>query len=412
MDCPHGDPFPGSTSEMHEVALDTILELIQKYDEQGRKDVGYKAARKFATKLPDIVDTFLVAFLVSTGTRAILYNDENKDSQNKPFVFHVAQVISAFEKRLYGSASAADVENENIITFYKMRTPCSCLDDIVHDPDEEECGTCAAEGCGACKPLSELSACAGCRAVVYCDANCQRIHWPKHAPVCSILKERLSESDTTSITDLETSGQFSVYSGASARSGKSGRSAKSHSSDKSGKSRHRPQKLDRAPRSPLKSPTRSPRKLPTSPTKSVKSVSSPRSSSRRKLLTKEDSKKKRKVRKSLSSSDDPVEEKKHHSKTKKKSDKLNSSSGELSVEKKERRSDKLNSSSGEFSVEKKERRKSKSSSSRHHDDGHKERSKSKTRSSSKARSASREKRHSKTKKKKHDEDKVREELVQ
>ena len=63
--CPHGEPFPGSTSEAHEVAFEEILDLIQRYNEEGRADGGYKAARQFAAHRPETIDTFLIAFLAS-----------------------------------------------------------------------------------------------------------------------------------------------------------------------------------------------------------------------------------------------------------------------------------------------------------------------------------------------------------
>jgi len=40
--------------------------------------------------------------------------------------------------------------------------------------------TCA--GCN--KPGLKLQHCSGCRSVYYCDAACQRAHWPSHKPVC------------------------------------------------------------------------------------------------------------------------------------------------------------------------------------------------------------------------------------
>ena len=171
MTCPHGEPFPGSATELHEAGLQTILELVAKYNKTGRNDAGYKAARKFATKTPDLVDTFMIAFLACTGVKDLL---ENAD---RPRALRLAQVISAFEKRLYGSASAADVEHENLVRFYNSRIPCSCLDEMMaKEPTEEEeeggsleadHGICAAKDCGACKPLSELMACAACKSVFY-----------------------------------------------------------------------------------------------------------------------------------------------------------------------------------------------------------------------------------------------------
>lgn len=402
--CPHGDPFPGSASEEHSDGLDTIVHLVHKYAKKGRTDTGYKAARKFGEESPELVDTFTIAYLASAGTRTLLY-----DASERPFALHLAQVISAFEKRLYGSASAADVERDNLVHFFKCRIPCSCLDELAEEEPPEETQVCSWIECGACKPVAELMACAACKCAFYCDSNCQRSHWPMHAQECCVLKEKSVNrgDEETSDTELETSGQFSVYSMTSARSNKSGTSGRSGKSGKSGKSgsksrrsSHRKRKEDaprsptksprtplsptRSPRSPKKllkppkSPRRSPRKsltVPHSPTKSVKSLSSP--SSRRKSLVKQDSKK-RKARKSIALSQDKSEEKKEKKHSKSKHDKFNSSSGSLSLKKERRKSQKSSSHDDEH----KERRKSKSSGSHHHHH-HKDSSSEKKKSKSK-----------------------------
>ena len=186
--CPHGDPFPGCSSESHSDGLDIIVHLVQKYEKKGRTDAGYKAARKFAEDSPDLIDTFTIAYVASAGTRTLLYDDAER-----PFAFQLAQVISSFEKRLYGSASAADVERDNLVHFFKCRIPCSCLDELAEEEPPEETGICSATECGACKPVAELMACAACKSAFYCDSNCQRSHWPMHASTCCLLAEKLKE---------------------------------------------------------------------------------------------------------------------------------------------------------------------------------------------------------------------------
>ena len=35
----------------------------------------------------------------------------------------------------------------------------------------------------------DLKSCSGCRAVFYCDSNCQKAHWKEHKKACKALKE-------------------------------------------------------------------------------------------------------------------------------------------------------------------------------------------------------------------------------
>lgn len=380
MTCPHGEPFPGCGSDSHADALDTIVGFFEKYKKKGRDDVGYKSARKFADQCPDLVDTFTIAFLSSAATRTLLAKD---GADQRRFALFLAQAISAFEKRLYGSASAADVERDTLIHFFKCRIPCSCLDGLAEEEPPEETGVCASTECGICKPVAELMACAACKSVFYCDSNCQVTHWPIHAQACCMLA---TKADETSVTDMETSGQFSVYSLTSARSGRTDRTGKSgksgsRSSRKSASRRHHKRKEDEQgslKHSPNKSPNKSPRKSPIrrsprrtpkksitdSPTKSVRSISS--------------SKKKKKERmKSISLLDDNIAEK---TDSKSKAEKLDSSES-LSSERDRRKKNKHHSSTTsheEHCAQRKSKSNRSSRQRRHHDKNASEKKKSKS----------------------------------
>ena len=305
--CPHGEPFPGSTTDEHEIAFEEILDLIQEYHGEGRPDGGYKAARQFEAHRPDMLDTFLVAFLASEGTRIILEGDEETQS----YAIYVAQVISAMEKRMYGNQCPADVEHENLFVFYKNRIPCECLDELVEvieemqeeDSEEEEevkeRASCSAPGCGRSRPRSELNTCAACQLVYYCNEECQRNHWPTHALTC--IPADVTE-ENTSPADLGGSGEFSLSSLISEKSGDSKLSRRSHeshgsrlSSRSNGSRDSNEENDDTMVHSPKKSPKR-PGPRPASPTKPKKQTRPP--------PVKESSKKKRKEKKPSTSANE------------------------------------------------------------------------------------------------------------
>ncbi|KAJ7476394.1 hypothetical protein B0H11DRAFT_1310356 [Mycena galericulata] len=44
--------------------------------------------------------------------------------------------------------------------------------------------------CGACATLKtreDVATCSGCKIAVYCNRACQRVNWPKHKLVCSMI---------------------------------------------------------------------------------------------------------------------------------------------------------------------------------------------------------------------------------
>lgn len=60
-----------------------------------------------------------------------------------------------------------------------------------------------AKGCGACgKPAAagtKLLSCSQCRAVVYCDAACQKAHWKTHKAFCKIAAKKAADIEKEGI---------------------------------------------------------------------------------------------------------------------------------------------------------------------------------------------------------------------
>lgn len=44
--------------------------------------------------------------------------------------------------------------------------------------------TTACSNCKTARPTEQLKRCGGCKSERYCDAKCQKAHWPAHKPVC------------------------------------------------------------------------------------------------------------------------------------------------------------------------------------------------------------------------------------
>lgn len=180
------------------------------------KNVGKKAAEKWRKDWPDLITEKMMALLAATGTRMLLAGDDRARIVVQAF----AEAINVLEKDVEGAShdkpelkttvdkvsGVPKASLKNLTRFYQQRVPCECLGEVdeestdeeevseeedvseeADDDEEEEEETANCSGCGACKVITELSACAGCNVATYCSVDCQREDWPSHSKECQRL---------------------------------------------------------------------------------------------------------------------------------------------------------------------------------------------------------------------------------
>lgn len=142
-----------------------------------------------------------------------------------------AEAIGVLEKQVKGSNNVKEelrttldektgvekATRASLEKFYRARIPCKCLNEekkkVVEKPKEEELfGVCSFAGCGEKKPLSRLSACAGCQVNTYCCVDCQRNDWPEHSKVCQRLALERQQQEAADLSDEEEEEEEDDYS--------------------------------------------------------------------------------------------------------------------------------------------------------------------------------------------------------
>ena len=144
----------------------------------------------------------IVAFLAA-GTNSILTNPQGKFGPQS-FALYANALEQHIEINLSKTKATVDykllIDLENgddhtIVSFYKKRIPCSCLDEEYNEVKSmKKKGVCWNVNCTkkGMVDRSSLMCCARCNSACYCSIECQKVAWPGHKEHCDDVVERVA----------------------------------------------------------------------------------------------------------------------------------------------------------------------------------------------------------------------------
>lgn len=100
--------------------------------------------------------------------------------EDKPF-------LTTFISPLYFDVPMSNQDYDKLLEKYGFAPTKPVMCTLTGAMVDENC-------CSHCmKTSANLKRCGKCRSVLYCNVECQRLHWPQHRSVCKSLKEAMSK---------------------------------------------------------------------------------------------------------------------------------------------------------------------------------------------------------------------------
>ena len=135
-----------------------------------------------------------MSFLLYEGAQAVLDGDIDHAQIMAVLVRYFEEHIAVELKQTKALTSwpklheASEADIHTLVTFFKKRIPCSCLDEKHKEvKDITKVSICYNPQCPI--PQGEVErrktmCCSGCRMVIYCSRECQKADWAEHKSKC------------------------------------------------------------------------------------------------------------------------------------------------------------------------------------------------------------------------------------
>ncbi len=144
---------------------------------------------------PDMME-LIVSYFSAEGASAIL--EENNEIVRQSATFAIlfdlwkdTITCNNDQIRKWGKVdelSSDTCDEHTIVSFFKKRIPCKCLDKICKEVKSiVKMGLCMNRYCplpGRKVEASKLMHCEQCQTIKYCSIECQKQDWPSHKEVC------------------------------------------------------------------------------------------------------------------------------------------------------------------------------------------------------------------------------------
>ena len=199
--CRHGFPHYSLSPSLSPGDIKICTEFINAYidaffspDKKGFTDAYNATEEEYADVYDSKLDT-VVSMLLAGGTLCILQGNNRDAHLYASLASYFEEYIEVChrETKVVGHLSKTcellSADRHTLISYYKKRIPCSCLDEKYKEVKSvKKMGLCRNPNCSLPDngrvERSKMFSCARCGYVNYCSVECQKANWKVHKKFC------------------------------------------------------------------------------------------------------------------------------------------------------------------------------------------------------------------------------------
>ena len=191
--CRHGCPLLSAAEEkICEKFISAYIASFHSEDDVGNPfATAYHATEEEYADVYDFKLDSVISMLLANGTQRILDGDKRRAQFYACLVGYFEDYIAVFLRKtgamtnLTKLADLNDADDHTLVSFYRKRISCSCLDEKYKEVKSvKKVGLCFNPNCsqpGRKVERSKMFYCTRCGVANYCSVECQRADWKEHS---------------------------------------------------------------------------------------------------------------------------------------------------------------------------------------------------------------------------------------